>query len=59
MNTIFVFVATSYGLSIVLSLVVGLTGGHESALIGLAFLSTFLPAVSVLIVNSAMNEPLA
>jgi len=56
MNAILVFVATAYALSILLSLVVGLTGGHESALIGLAYLSMFLPAVSVLIVSSAMNE---
>lgn len=56
MKTILVFVAIAYALSIGLSLVVGLTGGHESALIGLAYLSMFLPAVSVLIVRSAMNE---
>lgn len=56
MNAIVVFVATAYALSILLSLVVGLTGGHESALLGLAYLSMFLPAVSVLIVRSAMNE---
>jgi len=56
MNAILVFVGTAYALSIALSLVVGLTGGHESAFIGLAYLSMFLPAVSVLIVSSAMNE---
>ena len=56
MNSILIFVAIAYTLSIVLSLVVGLTGGHGSALIGLAYLSMFLPAVSVLIVSSAMNE---
>jgi len=56
MNVILVFVATAYALSIALSLVVGLTGGHESALIGLAYLSMFLPAVAVLIARAAMNE---
>jgi hypothetical protein len=39
MNGILVFVATAYALSIALSLVIGITGGHESALIGLAYLS--------------------
>lgn len=57
MKPILVFVATAYALSIALSLVVGLTGGHESALIGLAYLSMFLPAVSVVIVSATMNEP--
>jgi len=50
------FVATAYALSITLSLVVGLTGGHESPLVGLAYLSMFLPALSVLVVSSVMNE---
>ncbi len=56
MNAILAFVATAYALSIALSLIVGLTGGYESALIGLKYLSMFLPAVAVLVVNSAMNE---
>jgi uncharacterized protein len=56
MTGILVYVTTAYALSIVLSLVVGLTGGYDSALIGLAYLSMFLPAVAVLIVSSAMNE---
>jgi membrane protease YdiL (CAAX protease family) len=55
-KAILVFVATAYALSITLSLIVGLTGGHESPLIGLAYLSMFLPALSVLIVSSTMNE---
>jgi membrane protease YdiL (CAAX protease family) len=57
MKPILVFVATAYAFSIALSLVVGLTGGHNSPLIGLAYLSMFLPAVAVSIVNSPMNEP--
>lgn len=56
MKAILVFVATAYALSIALSLVVGLTGGSDSALIGLSYLSMFLPAIAVLIVSSAMNE---
>ena len=57
MNAIVVFVATTYSLSILLSLIVGLTGGHESAFAGLAYLSsTFLPAAAVVIVVKTMNE---
>ncbi len=60
MRGILVYVTTVYGLSIGLSLIVGLTGGHDSSLIGLAWVSMFLPAVATLIVNSTMNEaPLA
>jgi hypothetical protein len=36
MKAILVFVTTAYALSIGLSLIVGLTGGHDNALIGLA-----------------------
>lgn len=57
MKRIIAFVATAYGLSIILSLVIGLTGGHESTLIVLSYLSMFLPAISVLILALAMNEP--
>ncbi len=57
MRAIIMFVAIAYMLSIALSLVVGLTGGYTSPLIGLRFLSMFLPAVAVLIVNIAMKEP--
>jgi len=56
MKAILIFIATACALSITLSLIVGSSGGHESALIGLAYLSMFLPAVSVLIVSSATNE---
>src|SRR5262245_10331513 len=57
MNAILFFVATSYSLSIGLSLIVGVTGGHESALAGLAYVSsTFLPAVAVVIVAATLNE---
>lgn len=56
MKGILVYVTTAYALSIALSFVVGLTGGYDSALIGLAYLSMFLPAVAVLIASSAMND---
>lgn len=57
MKAIAAFVAATFGLSIALSLVIGLTGGHKSPLILGAYLSMFFPAVSVLAVNLTMNEP--
>jgi hypothetical protein len=52
------FVLIAYALSIVLSLVVGLTGGYESPLVGLRFLPMFIPGAAVLIVRSSLNEGL-
>ena len=57
MSAILVFVGACYGLSIALSLVIGLTGGHESSLISLAYLSMFLPAAGVVFVSATRNEP--
>jgi membrane protease YdiL (CAAX protease family) len=55
-RAILVFVATAYALSIALSLIVGLTGGYQSPLIGLKYLSMILPAIAVLVVSSSMQE---
>jgi len=55
-RAICVFVAIAYALSIALSLVVGLTGGHDSPLIGLGFLSMVIPTVAMLIVRFSMSE---
>lgn len=55
-RAILAYVAAAYGLSIALSLIVGLTGGYQSGLIGLKYLSMFLPAIAVLLVNTAMRE---
>jgi membrane protease YdiL (CAAX protease family) len=57
-SAIAVFVAIAYALSMALSVVIGLTGGHESSLFGLRFLAMAIPAVAVLIAASVMNEPL-
>jgi len=43
-----VFLGVAFGGSILLSLVIGLSGGHRSPLIGLAPLSMFVPALGVL-----------
>jgi uncharacterized protein len=57
MSAILVFVGVCYGLSLAFSLVIGFTGGHQSALIGLSYFSMFVPAVAVVVVNSARHEP--
>jgi membrane protease YdiL (CAAX protease family) len=55
-NAIVAFVATAYALSIALSLIVALTGGYGGPLIGLRYLSMFLPAIAVLVAASATHE---
>lgn len=57
MKAILAFIGTAYALSIALSLAVGLTGGYQSPVIGLRYLSMFLPAISVFVVRSVMKEP--
>jgi membrane protease YdiL (CAAX protease family) len=52
------FVAIAYTLSIALSLIIGLTGGFRSPLVGLRFLSMFIPAVALMIVRSVTSEDL-
>jgi membrane protease YdiL (CAAX protease family) len=56
MDPIVAFVAIAYILSIALSLVVGLSGGYGGPLIGLRWLSMFLPGIAVATVAWAMNE---
>ena len=56
MNAIVTYVGTAYALSIALSLLIGLTGGHNSPVFDLAFLSMFLPAIAVSIVYTKMKE---
>jgi len=56
MKAITGFVVVSYAFSIGLSLIIGLTGGQNSHLIDLGYLSMLLPAISVLIVYFAAKE---
>lgn len=56
MKAIFAFVAIVYGLSIALSLLIGLSGGHQSRFVGLSYLSMFLPAIAVALVYAATKE---
>ena len=55
-GAVLVFVATAYALSIVLGLVVGLTGGYEGRLIGLRYLSMLIPALAVLVCRFTMPQ---
>jgi uncharacterized protein len=55
-RAILAFILIAYTLAIALSLVVGLTGGHASKLAGLGFISTFFPAISLLIVRFVLHE---
>lgn len=57
MKAIVAFVGAVYGLAIALSLLIGLTGGHQSPLIALGYLSMILPAIAALIVSVSLNEP--
>jgi membrane protease YdiL (CAAX protease family) len=57
MSAIPFFVVTCYVLSIALSLVIGYTGGQNSALIGIAYVSMFLPAGAAAILSATRNEP--
>jgi membrane protease YdiL (CAAX protease family) len=56
MKAIVTYLGISYVLSIILSLVIGATGGQDSPVFGLAYLSMFLPAIAVWIVYMATKE---
>ena len=56
-RAVLVFIAMSYGLSVAVSLVVGLTGGSSSPLVfRLGLASMLIPAVVVLIAGATMQE---
>ncbi len=55
-KAIIVFVSVTYLLAAALGLVVGLSGGPQSPLVGLGFLGMLIPAAGVLILRWAMNE---
>jgi membrane protease YdiL (CAAX protease family) len=57
MKAIIAYTGIAYGLSIALSLFVGLTGGHDSQILGLGYLSMFLPTIAVSLVYLAWKEP--
>lgn len=56
MKTILAYTGIAYGSSVALSLIVGLTGGHDSRFLALGYLSMFLPAIAVSIVYLISKE---
>ena len=56
-NNLLVFIALTFSLSILLSLFIGFTGGHESKFIWLQFASMPIPAIAVLIMNNLFKAP--
>jgi membrane protease YdiL (CAAX protease family) len=56
-NDLITFIAITFGLSILLSLFIGLTGGHESKFIWMQFASMPIPALAVLIMNKVFKAP--
>src|SRR3954467_3280738 len=56
-NYITKFAAITFGLSILLSLFVGLTGGHESNFIWLRFAAMPVPAFAVLVMIIVFKAP--
>jgi membrane protease YdiL (CAAX protease family) len=50
------FVLISYALSISLSLIIGFSGGHDSSLIRLGYLSMFIPAIAVLAISFKFHD---
>ncbi len=57
-SPLLVFLGVAFGGSILLSLVIGLSGGYKSSLVWLAPLSMFVPALGVLVACVTMGAPL-
>lgn len=51
------YIVITFSLSIVLSLFIGLTGGHESAFIWMGYLSMIIPAIAVLVMTFVYKDP--
>ena len=56
-NELITFIAITFSLSVLLSLFIGLTGGHESKFIWMQFASTPIPAIAVLIMTNVFKAP--
>jgi membrane protease YdiL (CAAX protease family) len=56
MKAINAYIGIAYALSIALSLIIGLTGGHNSRIIDLEYLSMFLPAIAVVVLYLGSKE---
>lgn len=56
-NNLLVFIVITFSLSVLLSLFIGFTGGHESKFIWLQFASMPIPAIAVLLMNKLFKAP--
>src|SRR4051794_7868503 len=56
-NYLIIFTFLTFSLSILLSLFIGLTGGHQSRFIWMQFASMPIPAFVVLIMNHVFKAP--
>jgi hypothetical protein len=56
-NHLPVFIAITFGLSILLSLFIGLTGGQQSGFFRLRFAAMSIPAIAVLIMSNIFKAP--
>jgi len=52
------YIIITFSLSILLSLMIGLTGGHESKIIWTQYATMAIPALAVLIMNNAFQAPI-
>ena len=57
-SPLLVFLGVGFGGSIMLSLLIGLSGGYQSPLVWLAPLSMFVPALGVLVARIPLGAPL-
>ncbi|MFP6687060.1 MAG: CPBP family intramembrane glutamic endopeptidase [Polyangiaceae bacterium] len=58
-TSMWTFLGVAYGLSVGLSALVGLTGGHQSNLVGLGVLAMGFPALAVLVVKWVHGDTIA
>jgi membrane protease YdiL (CAAX protease family) len=56
-NSLLLFIVITFSLSVLLSLFIGFTGGHESKFIWLRFSSMPIPAIAVLIMKNLFKAP--
>jgi uncharacterized protein len=55
-RAVWLFVGIAYGLSTVLSLIIGFTGGPQSRLLGIGYLSMAIPTIAVIITSTATRQ---
>jgi membrane protease YdiL (CAAX protease family) len=58
-NHLFIFIVITFSLSVLLSIFIGVSGGHESKFIWLQFTSMAIPAITVIIMSNIFKAPVA